>query len=145
MFGIIETHTFYNKINGEHVESHQTQRCIVGDELPSDKWISKTHQVQFSYESYTPEQFALIVSAQQKQLANPAKAVVNCEGSFVKDTIQKSDYPLSQVYWSFVCGFDGKADKYYNMKFGQEVFDNQVALHAIDKTVTMPDWGYAGT
>ena len=147
MFGIIETHTFYNKVHGEYVKSHSTQRCIVSNEseLPQDSWLSKTHRVKYMVEAYTPEQIALIIAAQQKQLTKPARAVVSPEGSFVASEIRKSDYDLSQIYWSFVCGFDGKADKYYNTKFGKEVFDNQVKLSAIDKSVTMPDWGYSGT
>lgn len=145
MFGIIETNTFFKKVNGVNVQLHSTQRCIVGNELPEDKWTAKDRYTQYKLESYTPEQIALIVAAQEQQLAKPTKAVVNCEGSFVKDTIQKTDYPLSQIYWTFVCSFRGDENSINDMKFGKEVFDNQVALHAIDKTVTMPSWGYAGT
>lgn len=145
MFGIIETNTFYKKVNGVNVQLHSTQRCIVGDELPSDEWTAKDRYTQYSYETYTPEKIETIVAAQEKQLANPARAVVNSEGAFVKDTIQKTDFPLSQVYWCFVCSFSGNSTSVNDMKFGKEVFDNQVALHAIDKTVTMPSWGYAGT
>ena len=145
MFGIIETHTFYFTENGKNVIDRVTQRSIIGNEIPSDEWVSKTHHVHYERESYTSKQVDLIVSAQEHQLTHPARAVVNCEGSFVKDAIRNTDYALSQLYWSFVCNFRGNENSINDMKFGKEVFDNQVALHAIDKTVAMPSWGYAGT
>ena len=53
---------------------------------------------------FTQDQINLILAAQEQQIKNPARATVNSECAFVKDTISKVDYKLAMEYWKWVCG-----------------------------------------
>jgi len=94
---------------------------------------------------YTQEQIDLIVSAQEMQIKNPARAVVNCESAFVMDTISKVDQKLASDYWHWVCfAADWKEHKDLKL-FGEKVYTNELELARINAEQTMPDWGYSGT
>lgn len=82
----------------------------------------------------------VLIEAMKAQLAKPARAVVNSESAFVKDRISMAGEPeLARQYWNWVCS--GRKTPI----FGEEVFTLQQQLDAIDKGVTMPDWGTYGT
>jgi hypothetical protein len=91
---------------------------------------------------YTQEQIDLIISAQEKQIKNPARAVVNSECSYVKFTISKIDPKLASEYWNWVCYIGHLNDP---TLFGEKVCANELELARIDAEQTMPDWGYADT
>ncbi len=91
---------------------------------------------------YTQEQIDLIIFAQEKQIRNPARAVVNSECAFVKETISKTDVKLACDYWSWVCYSGLRKDP---TLFGDVVHSNELILARIDSEQTMPSWGYSGT
>lgn len=83
----------------------------------------------------------VIAEAQRKQLAKPARAVVNSEAVFVAQTLRNQGYvEIAAAYWSWNCGSAG-----FGNDFSQEVRDLQQQLRAIDAGQTMPDWGTYGT
>ena len=85
--------------------------------------------------------FQVIIDAQEAQLKNPARAVVNSESTFVKDRIVKAGFPdLAKEYWNWVCM--SNRDK---PVFGERVLELQKQLKAIDDQSTMPSWGTYGT
>ena len=90
---------------------------------------------------FTQDQIKIILTAQEKQIKNPARAIVNSESAFVKNTISKVDPKLAMEYWKWVCG-SFKSD---NELFGPIVYANELTLAKIDAEQTMPAWGYSGT
>jgi len=91
---------------------------------------------------YTKEQTELIAKCQQKQIAKPARAIVNTESAFVKDMIAKTDPLLATNYWNWVC-FQGPIRR--PEEFGVDVLNNEILLQEIDANQRMPEWGYSGT
>jgi hypothetical protein len=91
----------------------------------------------------TSKQINIVIEAQNQMIDFPKKAVVNSESSFVKDIIKQQDYDLAMEYWSWVCASD--SPKYLKLFNDPTIQSNQKLLKAIDATVTMPAWGYAGT
>ena len=84
----------------------------------------------------------IVAAAQRKQLANPARAVVNPEAAFVAQTLRNEGYyETAAAYWSWTCG----SPTSYGQKFSQEVHELQEQLRAIDAGQTMPEWGTYGT
>jgi hypothetical protein len=82
----------------------------------------------------------IILKAIQTQIENPARAIVNCEGAFVRTRLLQQGYTdIAKEYWQWVCRGGNTA------WFGEEVMSAQDVLNQIDKGVTMPEWGYAGT
>lgn len=88
----------------------------------------------------TANEIQIIIAAQKAQIANPCRAVVNCEASFVEQTLNEQGHcNLARRYWSWVCMGQRKD------VFGQEVYDLQQQLKAIDDGQMMPAWGISGT
>ena len=84
----------------------------------------------------------IIAEAQRKQLAKPARAVVNSECAFVANRLRTEGYfETAAAYWAWSCG---SATAIGN-NFSQEVKDLQQQLRAIDAGQTMPYWGTHGT
>ena len=79
---------------------------------------------------FTQDQINLILAAQEQQIKNPARATVNSECAFVKDTISKVDYKLAMEYWKWVCGCS--SFKVGNELFGPTVYANELVLAKID-------------
>lgn len=74
------------------------------------------------------------------QIAEPARAVVNCEGAFVKNKLEVlGEKELAKKYWSWVCS--GAHPGY----FSAEIDALQDELKKIDAGVSMPAWGTYGT
>jgi len=89
----------------------------------------------------TQDQIKIILTAQEKQIKNPNRAIVNSESAFVKYTISKVDPKLAMEYWKWVCGsFKKDTDL-----FGPIVYANELTLAKINAEQTMPAWGYSGT
>ena len=86
----------------------------------------------------------IIIAAQQKQIKNPTRAVVNSESAFVWQTITKTDEKLGIEYWRWVTS-DAMFPERGSIKFGQEVYENEILLNAIHSGVSMPEWGTYGT
>ena len=83
----------------------------------------------------------ILIQALNAQLANPARAVVNFECSFVRDRLYASGHDnLARRYWSWVC-----SNWEANPIFGSEVQELQLKLDAIDRQSIMPAWGTYGT
>jgi len=86
----------------------------------------------------------IVVEAMKLQLANPTRAVVNGESSFVKDRLYRAGHPeLARTYWNWVCC--SSTWRQNNSIFGQEAVLIQEQLEAIDKSYSMPAWGTYGT
>lgn len=86
----------------------------------------------------------LLVGVMEKQVANPTRAVVNSESSFVLGELYRLKLQLlGNRYWNWVCRFKG-TDK-DRKEFGDEVFNLQLKLNEIDSCVKMPSWGTIGT
>ena len=86
----------------------------------------------------------ILVGVMEEQVANPARAVVNGESSFVRSELyQLKSQSLAKRYWNWVCQFTG-TDK-DRKEFGDEVFNLQLKLNEIDSCVKMPSWGTIGT
>ena len=74
------------------------------------------------------------------QIAEPARAVVNCEGAFVRTKLEVlGETELAKKYWSWVCS--GAKPGY----FPPEIDALQDELKKIDAGVSMPAWGTYGT
>ena len=87
--------------------------------------------------TYTPQELALIKAEQEKQIASPARAVVNCESAFIANRLDTSMPGLGKKYWFTFA---------MRQSFGDEVVDaNQVTLSEIDNQSRMPSWGTYGT
>jgi hypothetical protein len=90
----------------------------------------------------TPNQIQTVVEAQQQIINNPVKAVVNSESTWVRQLISETDYELSTDYWMWVCSNCSKK----NLTFSDTLIrGNQEILESVDRTVTMPSWGYSNT
>ncbi len=82
----------------------------------------------------------IVAEAQRKQLEKPARACVNSESAFVTQRLRNEGYTgIAARYWSWTCGRENPEE------FGQEVYDLQMKLKAIDAGFTMPAWGTYGT
>jgi hypothetical protein len=83
----------------------------------------------------------ILIEELTAQLAKPARAVVNSECAFVMDRLNtRGERDLAKEYWSWTCGSWEKDPRY-----GEQVQELQAALRAIDKSITMPEWGIRGT
>jgi len=78
---------------------------------------------------FTQDQINLILAAQEQQIKNPARATVNSECAFVKDTISKVDYKLAMEYWKWVCGSFKKDTDLFGPPI---VYANELVLAKID-------------
>lgn len=83
---------------------------------------------------------SLVAAAQKAQLDKPTRAVVNSESAFVMDRLNNAGQSaLARRYWSWSCGAKNRTE------FGDEVYELEMKLREIDKTVSMPSWGTYGT
>lgn len=78
-----------------------------------------------------------IIQAQQFIIANPVRACVNSESSFVKERLQKQgNIEAATLYWQFAC-------------MGKR-YITDIRVHELEEQLnasrsTMPAWGIAGT
>lgn len=76
----------------------------------------------------------------KSQIERPARAVVNCEGAFVRTKLQVlGEVELAKKYWSWVCS--GAKPGYFPV----EIDALQDELKKIDQGAQMPAWGTYGT
>jgi hypothetical protein len=84
----------------------------------------------------------ILAAAQQEQLVNPRRSVVNSESAFVANRLSAAGYTqLANRYWNWITM--PQASK--NPGFSDEVLELQKQLDAIDQQVSMPSWGHRGT
>lgn len=77
-----------------------------------------------------------IIEAQKFIIANPVRACVNSESSFVKERLQKQGYDeAATLYWKFVC------------RCGNRITDETVIAQEqqLKSNFNMPVWGTSGT
>lgn len=85
-----------------------------------------------------------VEDAISEQIANPARAVVNSESSFVwQRLVDQGHKKAASRYWSWACSFTGRDED--RSEFGDKVFELQKRLEEIDRGVGMPEWGTYGT
>lgn len=88
----------------------------------------------------------IIAEAQRKQIEKPTRACVNSEAAFVAQRLRNEGYvEISAAYWSWTCAFASLGEQQGPDRFGQEVFELQKQLRAIDAGFNMPSWGTYGT
>lgn len=74
------------------------------------------------------------------QIQHPTRAVVNGESSFVAQRLRSNGYTgVAARYWSWACGHTDPDE------FGDEIYELQRRLDAIDRGIDMPVWGTSGT
>lgn len=82
----------------------------------------------------------LLVKLLKWQIAEPARAVVNCEGAFVRSKLEVlGETDLAKQYWSWVCSGAKPGT------FSPEIDSLQDQLKKIDQASSMPAWGTYGT
>ena len=86
---------------------------------------------------FTEDELTLIRQAQTEQIANPTRACVNTESSFVYNRLISVNVNLATRYWNHICR---------RASFNDEAADNnQIKLKRIDAGFSMPAWGTSGT
>lgn len=82
-----------------------------------------------------------IIDAQAHLMANPVRACVNTESSFVKQYLQQQGFTeAATLYWNFVTS--ANATRYIT---DQTVHDQEKQLKLIDSEFSMPAHGTSGT
>ncbi len=82
----------------------------------------------------------VVARAIKAQLADPAKACVNSESSFVDYRLRcEGHMQIAKRYWSWVC----RSPESNPHEFGEEVYALQMKLNGLD--VGLPDWATKGT
>ena len=84
-------------------------------------------------------QIALIIEAQEAQIANPKRTPWSSESSHVFEALKSKDSDTAYMYWDFFMKPNLKVIDH------PQVIANQKILNDIFSTVTMPDWGYSRT
>lgn len=82
-----------------------------------------------------------IIAAQAHFIANPVRACVNSESSFVKQHLQQQRFTeAATLYWKFVTS--ANSTRYIT---DQTVHDQEKQLKLIDSGFSMPVYGTSGT
>lgn len=81
------------------------------------------------------QEVEIINKIQKEQLSNPRRSMVNGEGAFVTDKLNRLNYDqLAEYYWSTYC------NSYFKIT-NESVLELISKLQEIDDTVDMPSWG----
>lgn len=82
----------------------------------------------------------VVAEAIKAQIQKPTRAVVNSEAAFVAQRLRNDGYTgVAARYWSWSCGHENREE------FGDEIYELQMQLNEIDRSVSMPAWGTYGT